>query len=155
MIDINLRNDIRIMLVTKEFENAAKTLVLEGLEERFGVLDTSYNEDLNNIITTYIDNGNVFLIGLHNNGVVCTGALTLEDKRTGRIERMSVKKAYRRCGIAKLMLNRLENAAREKEYTELRLETNSEWTSAIQFYINNGFQQDYKDDRRTHFTKTL
>ena len=54
------------------------------------------------------------MVGLHNNMVVCTGALTREKSSTGRIQRMSVKPSYRRAGLAKLMIQDLEvKAGRE------------------------------------------
>lgn len=56
---LNLYN-LRIIKITKEFEDKARNLILEGLLERFGFIDHSCNPDLKSIIRTYSQNGNVF-----------------------------------------------------------------------------------------------
>lgn len=151
----NFQQAIQIMPVTKHYEEAARQLILDGLEERFGFLDHSFNPDLKKIIQNYTLEGDVFLIGLHENRVVCTGALTKEDEDTGRIQRMSVKRSCRRAGLAGLMLQALEEKARERGYKYLVLETNNEWHSAIGFYQKMGYQVDWQDEERSHFVKGL
>lgn len=151
----NLQQSIQITPITTQFEEAARQLILDGLEERFGFLDHSFNPDLRNIIRNYTQDGGVFLVCLENNIVLATGALTKEGSTSGRIQRMSVKKSHRRAGIAGLMLKTLEEKAREQGYKKLVLETNNEWHSAIGFYKKLGYQVDWKDEERSHFVKSL
>lgn len=151
----NLQQTIEIMPITGQFEKAARQLILDGLEERFGFLDRSFNHDLENIIENYCQDGGVFLIGLHGNTVVCTGALTKEDATAGRIQRMSVEKSHRQTGVAQLMIQALEEKAHQKGYRKLVLETNNEWHSALEFYKKMGYQVDRKDKERSHFLKGL
>lgn len=151
----NLQQTIQIIPITKQFEEAARQLILDGLEERFGFLDHSFNHDLKNITQNYCQDGGVFLIGLHDNAVVCTGALTGEGITAGRIQRMSVEKSHRRTGVAQLMIQELEEKASQKGYRELVLETNNEWHSALEFYKKMGYQVDWKDEERSHFLKEL
>ena len=146
---------IHITPVTKQFEEAARQLILTGLKERFGFLDPSYNLDLISIIQSYNGKGEVFLVGLHNNELLCTGALIKERSNVGRIQRMSVKQTYRRAGLAKLMIQALEIRAREEGYNQVVLETNNSWHSAIEFYKNRGYQLKCKDKERSHFVKKL
>lgn len=145
--------NIKIVLVTKEFEESAKLIVLEGLAERFGYLDDSYNPDLKNIIENYMDKGNIFMVGLINGKVVCTGALTRESSQIGRIERMSVKREYRGKGYAKRMLSTLEMEATKSGYHKLILETNKDWASAIELYKRNGFIISHFDSENAYFYK--
>ncbi|XKE94660.1 GNAT family N-acetyltransferase [Metaplanococcus flavidus] len=151
----NLEQAMQIIPVTEQYEAAARQLILDGLEERFGFLDHSFNPDLRNIIQNYSQDGGVFLIGLEDNKVVCTGALTKESATAGRIQRMSVKKSHRRGGLAESMLRKLEETARQQGYKELVLETNNEWHSAIEFYKKMGYGVDWKDAERSHFLKLL
>lgn len=151
----NLQQSIQILSVTEQYEEAARQLILDGLEERFGFLDHSFNPDLRNIIQNYSQDGDVFLISLRDNKVVCTGALTKEGATAGRIQRMSVKQSHRRSGLAESMLRKLEETARQLGYKALVLETNNEWHSAIDFYKKMGYQVDWKDEERSHFLKVL
>lgn len=146
---------ISIELITHNQVEEAKHLVLEGLKERFGFLDNSFNPDLKDIMGNYIDKGNVFLIGKLDEVIVSTGALTIESQTVCRIERMSVKKEYRGKGIARMMLSELENEAQEKGVTKLILETNNDWCSAIGLYLSQGFTLYLKDERSSHFEKSI
>ena len=85
-------DNLTIIKITGEYEEMARNLVLEGLLERFGFIDHSYNPDLKDILKTYGTDGNLFLIGFIGEELICTGALTKEKEDTGRIQRMSVKK---------------------------------------------------------------
>lgn len=150
-----LKQSLNIIPITDPYKEEARQLILAGLKERFGLLDPSYNLDLTNITQSYSRQGDVFLIGLHNNIVVCTGALTKEKSGIGRVQRMSVKKSYRRAGLAKSMIQALEVAAGKTGYEQVVLETNNDWHSAIKFYENRGYQLDWKDEERSHFIKQL
>lgn len=151
----HIQHSIKIMPITRQFEEAARQLILDGLEERFGFLDHSFNPDLKNIIQNYSQGDDEFLIGLDGNRVVCTGALTRESATAGRIQRMSVRKSCRRMGLAEKMLQALEEKARQAGYEELVLETNNEWHSAVEFYKKMGYQVDWRDEERSHFLKRL
>ncbi|WML47616.1 GNAT family N-acetyltransferase [Neobacillus sp. PS3-34] len=146
---------LQLANITKEFEKEARELILDGFKERFGFIDCSLNPDLKNIIGTYSKPGCLFLVGLIENIVVCTGAFTLEAEDTGRIVRMSVNREYRRLGIARKMINELESQAKHLGYKKLVLETNHEWTSAVQFYKKNGYSEERKELSCIHFLKLL
>lgn len=147
--------ELQIESVTEATQSVAKELILEGLAERFGFIDYSLNPDLNNIVESYIKEGDIFLTGSIQGKVLCTGALIKEETYVGRIARMSVKKVCRRQGFARLMLKSLVVKARAKGYTRLVLETNVDWMNAIQFYISCGFNEMYKENGLIHMTKDL
>ncbi|MFD2638700.1 GNAT family N-acetyltransferase [Piscibacillus salipiscarius] len=146
---------LKIVQVSKEFDEDAKAHILEGFLEHFGYIDHSLNPDLNSITDYYSRRGYIFLIGFIDQELVCTGAITKEGSHTGRIERMSVKKAFRRRGLANKMLQQLERYALDMKYTKLVLETNQHWQNAIQFYQSNHFIEEKRDQQRIHFAKRL
>lgn len=115
--------------VRKETQEHAKHIVLDGLKERFGSLDKSLNQDLNEIVLNYNSRGNPFLVGRINTKVVCTGALIHEDVDTGRVVRMSVQRIV--------------------------LETTNSWHDAISFYKKNEYEVFGRNEYEVHMVKNL
>jgi len=118
-------------------QTAARTVILAGLEERWGVLDPSLNTDLDDIATHYA--AGVFLVARCRGELVGTGALIPEGEGIGRIVRMSVVRRLRRRGIGARILRALLDAARRDGYHTLVLETTETWDDAIAFYLSQGF----------------
>jgi len=147
--------DITIKLITNEYTEAARSLVLAGLGERFDFIDHSLNPDLYNIMEIYTKPGCSFLIGILGKSVLCTGALSRKSSDTARIERMSVKKEYRRMGLAGRMMKELEQIAVSLGYKKIVLETNRHWTSAVQFYEKHGYLVGHLDDHCINFSKDI
>ena len=116
--------EMKIQQITQAFEDEARTVVLKGLEERFGFIDHSFNPDLKDILRSYNREKTIFFVGVYRNEVIATGAVSYESTSVGRIERMLVLKKYRRGGIAKIMLRHLESWAQQQSYEKLVLETN-------------------------------
>lgn len=127
-------------------QEQARTLILSGLGEHFGYIDEMLNQDLSDIVASYVEKGHIFLIGSIGNDVVCTGALVRESQFTGRVVRMSVAKEYRRQGFGTAMLQRLTHFAKEKGYRRLLVETNNDWYDAIGFYRRLGFVEYDRDE---------
>lgn len=150
-------NTLLIEQVDRATQLAARTIVLDGLRERFDDFDESFNPDLDDIMSHYLGQGNEFYVGKFERGqVVCTGALVAESAAdTGRVARMSVAKLYRRRGLAGVMLKFIERRAIDKGYRSLLLETNKEWVDAIMFYTNHGYEEVERDDESIHFHKKL
>ncbi len=146
---------LNVTEVTEETQEQAKRIVNTGLEERFGELDPSYNEDLDDIVKWYTGQGYLFLTGTLDGQMVCTGALIQEGPDVGRVARMSVSKPYRRKGIARRMLQELERRARQRGYAKLVLETTASWLDAVQFYKANGYKEIQRDEEEVHLEKVL
>ena len=121
-----------------EDQSRVKDLILAGLAEHWGVLDSSRNPDLDDITTSYA--GAVFLVACIGAHLVGTGALLHRSAETGEIVRMSVEKSLRRKGIGRLILNQLLQAARQAGYRQVVLETTTTWQGAVDFYKAYGFQ---------------
>jgi len=134
-------------------QNSVKALILAGLEARWGFLDPAFNPDLNDIKTNY--GRETFLVAEQNGRIVGTGALIHEAEHVGRIVRMSVDGRLRRMGIGGQLLVALCDAAKQRRYHQIVLETTSTWDDAISFYQKWGFQiVDYRDGD-THFILNL
>ena len=75
-------------------------------------------------------------------GVVlgCSG-LRLITAETGEVTRVFVLPHARRRGVAQLLLEAVEAAAREQNMTRLRLDTSSHLTEAQHLYVKNGYQE--------------
>lgn len=127
-----------------ENQEAVKTLILEGLVEYWGKLDSSLNPDLNDISKSYKDG--VFLVACLEDEIVGTGAFVLEPNNTAQVVRMSVASHQRRKGIAKKILEHLVIEAKNRNIQNLILETNSTWTGAISFYKSFGFAFTHEEE---------
>ncbi|WP_211654084.1 GNAT family N-acetyltransferase [Planococcus alpniumensis] len=150
-----VRKKMKILQITEPFENEARTVVLKGLEERFGFIDPSYNPDLKDILSSYSLEKTMFFVCVFDNAVISTGAVSYEGPGVGRVERMSVLKKYRRGGIAKVMLQHLESWAQQQGYEKVVLETNKSWTSAIEFYKKQQYESYLAEGERIYFSKHL
>jgi GNAT superfamily N-acetyltransferase len=146
---------LTIEIINENTQMHAKQLILDGMEEHFGFLDTSLNPDLNNIVDYYINQGDTFLVGLIRDEVVCSGALISINDVTGRIVRMSVKKEYRRNGFASEIIRALETVAVERGYNQIILKTMHHWADAVGFYIRKGYSKGDLNGESITMIKTL
>jgi ribosomal protein S18 acetylase RimI-like enzyme len=136
-------------------QQAARTLILDGLGGHFGFIDESRNPDLDDIMAHYVDLGNVFVVAQVDGSLVGTGALIAEGQHTGRIVRMSVRRDARRQGIGQLLVAYLLSRARERGYTRVLVETNNDWDDAIALYRRCGFVEYDRDDVSVYLALTL
>jgi putative acetyltransferase len=133
-------------------QEPAQQLILAGLGERWGWIDSTLNPDLNDIALTYAPG--IFLVAYLNDVLVGTGALmpevTGEGKGALRVVRMSVRTDLRRNGIGRRILDALLEQARRIGCDHIVLETTSTWTDAVRFYRRYGFQVVGEMDGETH-----
>jgi len=145
--------DVTIRPFLPEDQQAAKALVLAGLEEHWGRLDPTLNPDLDDIAAAYADG--VFLVACHDDRVVGTGALIPEGDGAARIVRMSVAAPLRRQGVGTRILRRLLEQARADGTDRIVLETTSTWEDAIAFYRRHAFRVVGERDGDIHFVLDL
>ena len=145
--------EITLSYFRPEDQAAAQKLVLEGLAEHWGCLDPSLNPDLNDIAQSYAQGyaQGVFLLAWAGGELMGTGALIPEGEGTVRVVRMSVARAWRRCGIASRILVALLAEARRRGCRQVVLETTSTWKDATGFYLRHGFRITCERDGDTHF----
>jgi len=130
-------------------QEEARTVVLEGLREHFGVLDPSLNPDLEDIRVSFITRGDDFYVAGHDGRVVGTAGLLFREGRA-RIVRMSVAKSHRKRGIATALLSQCIESAARRGFREIWAYTQPEWPDAVGFYLRAGFEQLGRDDIDIH-----
>src|SRR5262245_30616851 len=79
------------------------------------------------------------------------GAVRLLEPGVGEVKRMFVRPEARRRGVARLVLVKLEETARERGLHTLRLETGTRQPEAIALYATHGYRPiprfgEYADD---------
>jgi ribosomal protein S18 acetylase RimI-like enzyme len=134
-------------------QSAVKALILEGLQERWDVLDPLKNPDLVDIDSSYA--GGCFRVAVTNGRIVGTGALVPHAEGVAEICRMSVARELRRRGIGGAILRRLMEDAESHGYRKIILETTSTWKDAVSFYQKHGFRITHHQGGDTHFLLEL
>lgn len=100
-----------------------------------------WEDDLDSIPATYLDDGGEFLVGLCDGRLVAMGALRHITDSVAELKRMRVHPAFRRRRFGRLMLTRLEDRARELGYGRLRLDTTVMQTAAQRLYRSAGYRE--------------
>jgi GNAT superfamily N-acetyltransferase len=150
-----VQEDFEVFSINKETQYMAKQIINQGLFEHFGHINEDLIPDTHNLYETYILNGDSFLIGKYKGLYMCTGGLTVEATGIGRIVRLSVLKDFRGKGFAQVMIKSIEAESLRKNITQLVLETNENWTSAIGLYSRMGYVPIDRRNGCIHFNKYL
>jgi GNAT superfamily N-acetyltransferase len=115
--------------------------------------------DLHDVEEAYHRRGGTFLVGEIDDTIIAAGGFYpdtnvdmdtntdtgTDTKGVAKLRRMRVAPELQGKGIGSRMLKALEEAAREKGFTALTLDTTVEQTSARRFYRTNGYR---RTDRR-------
>jgi len=143
-----LNNIIKIIPFTSEYQEQAKGLILQGIEEYVGKLEAGFNKDLDNIEESFKEH--IFLVVLEGYKVIGTGGLLLGGEEP-QIVRVSVKKEYRNQGLGKRIVDELISYAVENGYKRVIVETSNDWNAAVSFYLKYGFEIMYFKDEDVYF----
>lgn len=136
-------------------QQATKALILQGLGERFGMINPDLNPDLDDINATYIESGFLFVVCEIDSTLIGTGALIKEEVNIGRIVRVSVANTHRQRGIGRLITDYLITAAPNLGYSMIVVETNEDWFDALQLYQRCGFMEYDRRNGEVHLHKDL
>ena len=137
-------------------QRALHRLVLDGLRDRWGeAFDADVNLDVNDFVANYLECGAEIVVFESAGEILATGILIADDDVTGRIVRMSVAATHRRQGLAGSVVEELVRRARHRSMSEVRVLTDTPWTSAIALYRACGFTELGSDGIDTHFVMTL
>jgi ribosomal protein S18 acetylase RimI-like enzyme len=121
---------------------AVKQLVNDGLGERFGVVDASFNPDLDDIVAHYLAPGHPFVVAEQSGDVIGTGCLVIAaDGVTGQMVRLSVRRDHRDQGVGRALVEHLLRVAEVRGLQRVWMETNANWASAIRLYERCGFSR--------------
>jgi ribosomal protein S18 acetylase RimI-like enzyme len=99
------------------------------------------DDDLNDIEKEYINSNGDFLVGVVDKKIVVMGALKKKIDLAGEIKRMRVHPDYQRKGLGQMMLDKLEERARQLGYKELVLDTTTKQVAAQKLYEKNGYHR--------------
>lgn len=108
-------------------------LLDDDLNERYGELQKQYN---NHNKVDYIKD--VVIIYADKVPVAC-GGFKQHDTDSIELKRVFVRKEYRGQGLSKLIIKKLEDIARDKEYKYSVLETGKKQIEAIGLYKSRGY----------------
>jgi len=122
--------------------NAEQMDVAFGLvQEYYAAVKVVVREEREEFVRQYFaDDTGVWLARADGELVGCVALRRLPERPdSAEIKRMYLRAAYRRRGIADLLLDALEEYARAAGYRWLYLDTAADMTAAARFYERNGF----------------
>ena len=149
----SVRSKLVVAPFSPRYQKSARNLLLAYLTSRWGTLDPDLNRDLDDISASYAHG--LFVVALCDGQLVGTGALVPESAESGRIVRMAVAPTMQRQGVGRQILRVLCDAARQRGYRRLVLETTADWRDAAAFYTRCGFQLQEIRDGDAHFALGL
>lgn len=128
--------------MVREFEpadqRAVRDLVLAGLGEHWGCIDTSLNPDLDDIASSY---GHGTTVVAETNGVlVGTGTVVPRESAVAELVRVSVDISVRGHGVGRQVVDALLGIARGWQMDTVILETTADWNGVIAFWLRCGFR---------------
>jgi len=144
---------IEIKPFRSEDQEPVQALILAGLEEHWGFLDESKNQDLKDISASY--QKEVFLVAWFEGEIIGTGAFISRSDETAEVVRMSVAVQMRRRGFGRQILYELCCQAVQTGYRRVILETTDTWQDVISFYNAFGFQITHYTDGDVYFVLNL
>lgn len=100
-----------------------------------------WDEDLNSIRASYLDDGGEFLVGRLDGRLIAMGALRHVTDAVAELKRMRVHPAFQRRGFGRMLLTRLEHRARELGFRKLRLDATVRQTAAQRLYESAGYRE--------------
>lgn len=107
-----------------------------------------YDDDLPRIKEVYLDDRGEFLVGeLPNGRIAAMGALRRVDDEAVEMCRLRVHPDFQRRGYGALMLETLEERARELGYSVLRADTTLQQSAAVELYRKYGWHELRREER--------
>ena len=152
-----LKNDFNFLgekIIYRKFQNQDQTqiefLVATGLRNTAINQDVSIRERIEKYINESLQNdlGNIneyfksgfFLVAEYKNEIIGSLGAIPESNSELRLKRMSVKKEFRRQGIAKNLLGRIEKWALSHNFKEIILGTSEIQKDAVRFWTDSEFK---------------
>ncbi|OGU75829.1 MAG: hypothetical protein A2V93_02495 [Ignavibacteria bacterium RBG_16_34_14] len=120
------------MVIKQVNPTSSEALILTA--ELFNELEEVYGKGRIEDFTSENEEFIYFILVYHNTETIGCGALKHFGDETAEIKRMFVKKEFRGFGISKLILNDLENVAKERKYKRIVLETGVRQPEAVRLY---------------------
>jgi N-acetylglutamate synthase-like GNAT family acetyltransferase len=136
--------ETRIEAYTDQYKQHVIDLIVPIQQEEFNIPITAADQpDLQQIPAFYQHNNGNFWLAINDGRVVGTISLLDIGNRQGALRKMFVHKDFRGAahGTGQLLLNKLFNWAKEKDYAEIYLGTTAKFLAAHRFYEKNNFKE--------------
>ena len=152
--------------------NQVKDFLFDQIKKEYGIgRNPKFHYDIAEIEQYYIfPERNNFFIALDGNKIVATGAVRAYDKdyemfkdiyskeNTASIWRLMVDKNYRRHGLARNIVSKMEDFARVHSYDKMYLHTHRYLDAALPFWKSLGYEITVEEDdydETSHMIKKL
>ncbi|WP_342304038.1 GNAT family N-acetyltransferase [Methanolobus sp. ZRKC5] len=145
---------MNIISFSSDLSSKTKAFVLDVLSEEGFEYDALKDIDLDDIEGNYICKGGAFFISLHNGEVVGTSAVRNLGSDTCEIKRFYVKKECRGKGLG-LDLFMVAMDFAKRNYSYVKLKTDSSLERAISIYLRHGFIVVKEENGIVYFEKSL
>jgi len=140
----------------QEDQKSTQDIILEGLKEYWGIIDHTLNPDVYDIQGTYIKDRTTFVVVEKDGVIVGTGGLQkTDDKETAQMVRVSVRKDFRRKGIAREIIAHLLLQAKDMGYKSVLVETTKTWVAPRALYNKLGFNEIREDEEDVYMLLSL
>lgn len=139
--------EVKIIRFDSKYTKDFAALNREWLEENF-TLEQSDEEILANPEKLISEKGGEIFLAIQDKTIVGTLALIPHDKSRLEISKLAVKPEMRRRGIAKALLNKAIEFAKQNSYQEVFALTNSQLEAAVSFYKRRLFTRSSCQDPR-------
>ena len=149
-----------------------KDFLFDQIRKEYGIgRNPKFHYDIDEIEKYYIlPQRNNFFIAWDGNNIVATGAVRAYDKdyemfkdiyskeNTASIWRLMVDKNYRRHGVARNIVSKMEDFARAQSYDKMYLHTHRYLDAALPFWKSLGYEVTVEEDdydETSHMIKNL
>ncbi len=129
---------IEIIDYTDEYAHDFRQLNLEWLN-KYNLAEAYDLEIINDPKGSILDNGGFIYLAKSIDKIVGTAGLAKDGNSVFELVKMTVTPAFQGRGIAKMLIEKCLNKARESKAKKVFLYSNSQLTTAITLYKNYGF----------------
>ena len=131
---------VEIVEFEKRYNNAINDFIISIYVEEFGfenhrcIIENEDNE-------IYINRGGNLWLAIDNNEIVGTIAVYKYNDEYMELKKLYVKEEYRGKGLSKELYNKVIEFCLKEKYKKVFLGTYEKMSSAINFYLKNGFKE--------------
>lgn len=133
------KKKVKIVSYKKKYKNKFKKLSYEWLN-KYDLFEKEDEIILNNPEKVILDKGGFIYFAKYQNEIVGTISLISEDNNIFEIAKLAVTEKYQNNGIAKMLIEKALNTAKNEEIDKLILYSNSKLNKAYELYKNYGFK---------------
>ncbi len=130
---------INFIEYTDRYKPDTIELIIQILVEEYGFYEFKKSIEKTDFNQYKKKGGKLWLAINEDNEVVGSIAVHRKSRHTVKLEKVYVKKEYRKNGIAKMLWNLALQYAIEKEYEKMTVATYENMKTAVAFYKKNGF----------------